>query len=170
MGRLGGALVAHGAAVRGRGVDAAGVAGGEMGEDLVDDLGSLDTRDDAQRAATHITACLTVLMAPNCATFGKRTCDGHRRDKLMPMRPCSRLALLRCPATEATLDVADVADFAVATVPELPSAPHIHPELPRARLAARGVLLRWPLPAAQATIVPCPSPHDPRPRRRRASR
>ena len=29
-------------------VDAAGVAGGEMGEDLVDDLGSLDTRDDAQ--------------------------------------------------------------------------------------------------------------------------
>ena len=36
-------------------VDAAGVAGGEMGEDLDDDLGSLDARDDAQPGATHIT-------------------------------------------------------------------------------------------------------------------
>ena len=36
-------------------VDAAGVARGEMGEDSLDDLGSVDTRDDAQRAATHTT-------------------------------------------------------------------------------------------------------------------
>ena len=34
-------------------VDAAGVAGGEMGEDCLDDLGRVDARDDAQRAATH---------------------------------------------------------------------------------------------------------------------
>ena len=41
---------------RGAGVvDAAGVAGGEMGEDSLDDLGRLDTRDDAQRSATHTT-------------------------------------------------------------------------------------------------------------------
>ena len=36
-------------------VDGAGVAGGEMGEDLVDDLASLDAGNDAQRAATHTT-------------------------------------------------------------------------------------------------------------------
>ena len=36
-------------------VDGAGLAGGEMSEDPVDDLGSLDARDDAQRAATHTT-------------------------------------------------------------------------------------------------------------------
>ena len=36
-------------------VDAAGVALGEMGEDSLDDLGRLDARDDAQRAATHAT-------------------------------------------------------------------------------------------------------------------
>ena len=38
------------------GVDAAGVAGGEMGEDSLDDLGRLDARDDAQRGATPATA------------------------------------------------------------------------------------------------------------------
>ena len=37
-------------------VVATGLAGGEMGEDLLDDLGSFDARDDAQRAATHPTA------------------------------------------------------------------------------------------------------------------
>ena len=36
-------------------VDAAGVAGGEMGEDSLDDLRRLDARDDAQCAATHAT-------------------------------------------------------------------------------------------------------------------
>ena len=36
-------------------VDAAGVARGEMGEGLLDDLGRLDARDDAQCAATHAT-------------------------------------------------------------------------------------------------------------------
>ena len=36
-------------------VDAAGVAGGEMGEDSLDDVGGLDARDDAQCAATHAT-------------------------------------------------------------------------------------------------------------------
>ena len=113
-----------------------------------------------------VTACLTVLMAPDRATFGKRTCDGHRRE-LMPMRPSLRLAKLRCPATEATLDVSAAA---IAPVPELPSAPRIHPELPRARPAARSARLRWPLPAGQATIVPCPSPHDRHPRYRRACR
>ena len=35
-------------------VDAVGVAaGGEMGEDLLDEFGRFDARDDAQRAATH---------------------------------------------------------------------------------------------------------------------
>ena len=34
-------------------VDAAAVASGEMNEDSLDDLGRLDARDDAQRAATH---------------------------------------------------------------------------------------------------------------------
>ena len=34
-------------------VVATGLAGGEMGEDLVDDLGRVDARDDAQRAATQ---------------------------------------------------------------------------------------------------------------------
>ena len=36
-------------------VDALGVAGCEMGEDLLDECGNLDARDDAQRAATHAT-------------------------------------------------------------------------------------------------------------------
>ena len=36
-------------------VDDAGVAGGEMSEDPLDDLGSVDARDDAQRGATHTT-------------------------------------------------------------------------------------------------------------------
>ena len=36
-------------------VDGAGVAGGEMSEDPLDDLGSVDARDDAQRGATHTT-------------------------------------------------------------------------------------------------------------------
>lgn len=36
-------------------VDAGGVAGGEMGEDSLDDLGRLDAGDDAQRGATHAT-------------------------------------------------------------------------------------------------------------------
>ena len=36
-------------------VDALGVARGEMGKDLLDELGRLDARDDAQRAATHAT-------------------------------------------------------------------------------------------------------------------
>ena len=36
-------------------VDAVGVAGGEMGEDLLDEFGRLDARDDVQRAATHAT-------------------------------------------------------------------------------------------------------------------
>ena len=35
-------------------VDAGGVAGGEMGEDALDDVGRLDARDDAQ-CATHAT-------------------------------------------------------------------------------------------------------------------
>ena len=33
-------------------VVATGLAGGEMGEDVLDDLGSFDAGDDAQRAAT----------------------------------------------------------------------------------------------------------------------
>ena len=37
------------------GIDAAGLARGEMGEDGLDELGSLDARDDAQRAATYPT-------------------------------------------------------------------------------------------------------------------
>ena len=37
------------------GVDGAGVAGGETSEDPLDDLGSVDARDDAQRGATHTT-------------------------------------------------------------------------------------------------------------------
>ena len=37
------------------GVDGAGVAGGEMSEAPLDDLGSVDARDDAQRGATHTT-------------------------------------------------------------------------------------------------------------------
>ena len=36
-------------------VDAVGVAGGEMGEDSLDEFGRLDARDDAQRTATHAT-------------------------------------------------------------------------------------------------------------------
>ena len=36
-------------------VVATGVARGEMGEHLIDDLGRLDARDDPQRAATHAT-------------------------------------------------------------------------------------------------------------------
>ena len=36
-------------------VDGAGLAGGEMSEDPLDDLGSVDARDDAQRGATHTT-------------------------------------------------------------------------------------------------------------------
>ena len=36
-------------------VDGGGVARGEMGEDLVDDLGRFDAGDDAQRTATHAT-------------------------------------------------------------------------------------------------------------------
>ena len=36
-------------------VDAAALASGEMNEDPLDDLGSLDARDDAQPAATHTT-------------------------------------------------------------------------------------------------------------------
>ena len=36
-------------------VDAVGVAGGEMGEDLLDEFGRFDARDDAHRAATHAT-------------------------------------------------------------------------------------------------------------------
>ena len=36
-------------------IDAAGLARGEMGEDLVDEFGLLDARDDAQRTATHAT-------------------------------------------------------------------------------------------------------------------
>ena len=36
-------------------VDAAGVAGGEMGEDSLDDVGRLDARDDVQCGATHAT-------------------------------------------------------------------------------------------------------------------
>ena len=36
-------------------VDAVGVAGGEMSEDPLDDLGSVDAGDDAQRGATHST-------------------------------------------------------------------------------------------------------------------
>lgn len=36
-------------------VDAAGVARGEMGEDLLEDLGRLDARDDVQRTVTHAT-------------------------------------------------------------------------------------------------------------------
>ena len=55
--------VMGGAGLRGAGterrcagvVDAAALASGEMNEDPLDDLGSLDARDDAQRAATHTT-------------------------------------------------------------------------------------------------------------------
>ena len=36
-------------------VVATGLAGGEIGEDLRDDFGSFDARDDVQRAATHAT-------------------------------------------------------------------------------------------------------------------
>ena len=36
-------------------VDAVGVAGGEMGEDFLDEFGRFDARDDAHRAATHAT-------------------------------------------------------------------------------------------------------------------
>ena len=36
-------------------VDGVGVARGEMGEDLLDEFGRLDARDDAQRATTHAT-------------------------------------------------------------------------------------------------------------------
>ena len=36
-------------------VGGAGLAGGEMSEDPLDDLGSVDAGDDAQRAATHTT-------------------------------------------------------------------------------------------------------------------
>ena len=35
--------------------DAVGVAGGEMGEDLLDEFGRLNARDDTQRATTHAT-------------------------------------------------------------------------------------------------------------------
>ena len=36
-------------------VDALGVAGGEMGEDSLDEFGRFDARDDARRTATHAT-------------------------------------------------------------------------------------------------------------------
>ena len=36
-------------------IDAAGLARGEMGEDLLDEFGRFDGRDDAQRTATHAT-------------------------------------------------------------------------------------------------------------------
>ena len=36
-------------------IDAAGLARGEMGEDLLDEFGRFDVRDDAQRTATHAT-------------------------------------------------------------------------------------------------------------------
>ena len=93
--------------------------------------------------------------------------NAYDRRELMPIRPCSRLAKLRRPATEATLDVSAAA---IAPIPELPSAPRIHPEFPRACPTARCALLRWPLPAGQATIVPCPSPLDRHPRCRRVCR
>ena len=35
-------------------VDAASVAGGEMGEDLLDDIGNLDARDDAQTYSSRV--------------------------------------------------------------------------------------------------------------------
>ena len=118
-------------------------------------------RLDGGPPVNRITVSTRRYMAPSDAL------NAYDRRELMPMRPCLRLTKLRYPATEATLDVSDAA---IATVPELPSAPRIHPELPRARPAARSALLRWPLPAGQATIVPCPSPHDRHPRYRRACR
>ena len=93
--------------------------------------------------------------------------DAYDRRELMPMRPCLRLAKLRCPATEAMLDVFDVT---IVPVPEWPSAPRIHLELPRACPAARSahLLFLWPLSSGRATIVPWPSAHDPHPPYRRA--
>ena len=49
----GDALQAHWEAERGGGGWRAGLAGGEMGEDCLDELGRVDTRDDAQRAAAY---------------------------------------------------------------------------------------------------------------------
>ena len=46
-------------------VDGAGLAGGEMSEDPLDDLGSVDARDDAQRANRTITALLAGSANPN---------------------------------------------------------------------------------------------------------
>ena len=40
-------------------VDGAGLAGGEMSEEPLDDLGSVDARDDAQRAARDWSFCFT---------------------------------------------------------------------------------------------------------------
>ena len=38
-----------------RAVDAAGLSGSEMSKDPLDEFGSLDARDNAQRSATHLT-------------------------------------------------------------------------------------------------------------------
>lgn len=69
-----------------RGVDAAGVAGREMGEDSLDDLGSLDARDDPQRAATHATVFdvdVEVSLETLHPAHGRRTRPMRLADGLM---------------------------------------------------------------------------------------
>ena len=64
-------------------VDVVSLAGGEMREDPLDELGCLDTRDDAQRTATHITAIdvdvdvdVEDSLEPLHPAHGERKCTG----------------------------------------------------------------------------------------------
>ena len=68
-------------------VDAAGVAGGEMGEDCLDDLGRVDARDDAQRAATH-----------------GAVCDVDVEDALEPLHPTHGSTTRRMRLTDGLMD------------------------------------------------------------------
>ena len=91
--------------------------------------------------------------------------NAYNERELVPMRPFTGQAKLRRPTTAVALDALDPDPAA-----GWPPVPRTESRRTRVRHATLRVLLRWPLPAAQATIVSCPSPHDPRPRRRRASR
>ena len=89
--------------------------------------------------------------------------NAYERRALMPMRARRGQVKLWHPFPHEVLDASDLAPS------QCPAFP-LFPRRSMVRSATWSKGLRWPAPAGRVTIVPCPSPHAPRPRRRRVSR
>ena len=118
-------------------VDAAAVASGEMNEDPLDDLGSVDARGDAQRAATHTTVFkfdVEHALEPSHPAHGRRRRMGFagagRRLRILArwyIEAGGRESLMRRPTTRLRAELLSLAGIGPETAEDILAYPFARP-------------------------------------------